>query len=723
MTPEHGTEYNVLAPAQSLHRLQISLNHAETFAIVDRVGNVPLMSQEAGGLFHRGTRFLNRFELRLNRTSPVVLGSTPSAEGSEVVTYLTNASQRSNGVLTLEQDTFSVRRSQTVYEATLYERLQIHNYSLERLPIEIELLFGADFADIFEVRGTKRGRRGKRGTPHTTGQTVHLPYQGLDGLQRTTIMRFVSAPDDLSTTHARFRLELDPGAEATLETQVECRVGEVSTSSHSSAPSYAPALRAVQSERSRWNAQFATLSSDNERFNDWLNRSLYDLALLHTQSDYGEYVYAGIPWFATIFGRDGLITALETLAFAPDLAAGVLRTLATLQGREHNREREEEPGKIPHELRHGEMAQTREIPFGRYYGSVDATPLFLLVLAEYAERTGDLVLVQELWPAVEAAMDWLETSCDAHGTGYLAYRRRATAGLMNQGWKDSHDSIFHANGALAAPPIALSEVQAYVYAARRRLAQLATRIGREEDATTWEAKARVLRERFNREFWLRHEQVFALALDGQGQPCQVVSSNAGQCLFGGIADPERAAPMITRLMQGDMFCGWGIRTLSAQARRYNPMSYHNGSVWPHDNALIAAGLARYGATTQASHLLTALFDASLVIADHRLPELFCGFSRSLHPSPVPYPVACKPQAWAAGSVFLLLQAALGLEINSWEQRVSFNRTALPPWLNRLTIRGLRVGEGQVDVSVIRDRWGAAVEVIDKQGDVEIVVRK
>jgi glycogen debranching enzyme len=315
----------------------------------------------------------------------------------------------------------------------------------------------------------------------------------------------------------------------------------------------------------------------------------------------------------------------------------------------------------------------------------------------------------------------MDTAADANG--YLAYARRAARGLVNQGWKDSHDAIMHADGTLAEPPIALAEVQAYAYAARRGLARLAQRLEYFADAATWETQAERLRQQFQRDFWLPEEGTFALALDGHSQPCRVSSSNAGHCLFAGIANPAQAWQVVSRLMQPDMFCGWGIRTLSAHARRYNPMSYHNGSVWPHDNAIIAAGFARYGASTQAGQIFSALFDTSQSVDDHRLPELFCGFPRQLQHGPVPYPVACKPQAWAAGSVFLLLQAALGLHVDAWERRVTFERVTLPSWLNELSLRGLQVGDARVDLHVVRRRWSAAVEVVDRQGEVEIVVHK
>jgi glycogen debranching enzyme len=655
----------------------------------------------------------------LNREFPILLNTAPADEGSALVTYLSNTDERRDGDVVLMRDTVAIQRSKTLLGNVLYERLHLHNYGQQPLRIELEILFTTDFADIFELRGTERLRRGEVSAPIVESGCIRLPYKGLDGIQRETVLVFSPAPRHLGATNALFQWELGTGGESILEIRAECNIGKVLSSPHT----YASALATIRTERRSWNEQFPVLYSDNENFNDWLNRSLQDLALLRTAGEHGSYVYAGIPWFATIFGRDGLITALETLAFAPELAAGTLRTLAALQGQGYNAERDEEPGKILHEMRHGEMAVLGEVPFGRYYGSVDATPLFLLLLAEYADRTGDLALVRELWPAAIAAMKWIDTDADPDRDGYIEYARRTARGLINQGWKDSHDAIFHADGTLAEAPIALAEVQAYVYAARRGLARLARRLERTAEAITWDAQASLLCERFNRDFWLSEEDTYALALDGHKRPCRVVSSNAGHCLFGGLATEDRASRLIGRLLRDDVFCGWGIRTLSAQAPRYNPMSYHNGSVWPHDNALIAAGFARYGASDRAGQLLTGLFDAALAISDRRLPELFCGFSRQLHQHPVPYPVACKPQAWAAGSVFMILQAMLGLSIDAWGRRVTFDQAVLPPWINRLDIRGLRVCDARIDFSITQGRWGAAVEVIDRQGAVEVIVRK
>ena len=712
-----GDNYYLLATSLAARGRRLLLNHGDSFAVFDDAGDIPIAGRETYGLFYRGTRFLDRFELRLNGEFPLLLSAAPTDDGSELVSYLSNPDENRNGEIAVMRDTVAVQRRKVLVDGQLFEALELHNYGSVPLAVQLTLLFGADFADIFELRGVRRARHGALAQPHLAADRVVMTYTGLDGVQREAALHFSPAQWQLFPGRADLALRVGPGERASAEVAVCCRAGDEPRP----AEGQDTALSRVRDERRECIELFPVIYSNNEGFNDWLNGSLRDLALLRTRMSTGSYLYAGIPWFATVFGRDGLLTAVETLAFAPELAAGTLRTLAALQGREHNPARDEEPGKILHEMRYGEMAATGEVPFGRYYGSVDATPLFAVLLAAYADRTADLELVRELWPNAEAAMRCIDDRLDARG--YLTYARRSPRGLVNQGWKDSQDAVSHADGTLAEPPIALCEVQAYVYAARRGMATLARRIGRDQQADVWESQAAALRTSFARDFWLPEEETFALALDRDGLPCRIVTSNAGHCLFAGIAEPTHAARTVARLMRDDCFCGWGIRTLSAQARRYNPMSYHNGSVWPHDNAVVAAGFSRYGFSARAGELLTALFDASLGMDDRRLPELFCGFPRSMRQQPVPYPVACRPQAWAAGSVFLLIQATLGLTIDAWKRRVLFSQAAMPEWLEQLEIRGLRVRDARLGLRISRGRFSASIEVTGRDGVVDVLVRK
>jgi glycogen debranching enzyme len=433
---------------------------------------------------------------------------------------------------------------------------------------------------------------------------------------------------------------------------------------------------------------------------------------------------AGIPWFATLFGRDSIFTALSVLPFNPDIAGRTLKMLAGLQGTKVDDARDEQPGKIVHEMRAGEMAATGEIPFGRYYGTIDATPLFLWLVGLYVSVTGDLKLATDLWPNVERALEWIDKWGDRDHDGYVEYVRETPQGLANQGWKDSLDSISHADGELAAPPIALCEVQGYVYAAYTEIGSVATRLGHVELAGRLAQQAAALKSNFIRDFWIEQKQTVALALDGGKKACKVMSSNAAHCLATGIVDGAHGQKLSERLLRDDMFTGWGIRTLSDSERRYNPMSYHNGSVWPHDNAIAALGLARCGDRAGVIRILEGLLDAAVSFRGGSLPELFCGFHREPNLGPVPYPVACHPQAWSAASVFLILQAILGMRIRGFENSVTIETPVLPSWLDWIKVENLKVGQGTVSLNFRRmPSNAAAVEVLARQGTVEVNIHK
>jgi glycogen debranching enzyme len=712
--------YDIRATSAVADIPRLVLKHDDAFLVADRLGDVPEIPDGAFGFYAEDTRFLQRLELRLEGQRPLLLNATIDVEGWESAIDLTNADVVEWGRLRLPSRTLRISRRLTIFDRRFYQVVAIESFAREALEITLSWDFAADFVDVFEVRGYRRLARGVAQPARVEASAVELPYRGRDGVVRTTRLDFEPAPTELDAATARYRLRLDPHGRAEIAVSVAAAVGL--------APPARP-LRCDEALARRSTVldglcrDWARVTSDHESFNRWVERSRSDLHLLLTATDDGFVPYAGIPWYVAPFGRDALVTALQVLPFSPEIARGTLRFLARHQGRADDPFTDQEPGKILHEYRRGELASCREIPFLPYYGSVDATPLFVMLVAEYLRWTGDLDLARDLWAAVENALAWMASHGTADEPGYLRYARRSSRGLENQGWKDSHDAVMHASGVLAPTPIAVVEAQGYQYAALLGAATVAEAIGLPERAPALRARAERLRAQFETDFWMDGEGCYALALDGVGEPCRVVSSNSGHCLWTGIASGGRAVAVSNRLMADDMFTGWGIRTLAAREILYNPMSYHNGSVWPHDTAIAALGMRRYGLIEPFLTLATALFEAVLHFPESRMPELFCGFPRRPGHGPTRYPVACEPQAWSAGVVFQLLAGMLGLVPSAAENRLTLDRPRLPAWLQWLEVHGLALGKSRVTLRAVRGREGAAVELLARDGDVELVVRR
>ena len=708
--------FSVSASVSLQERRYRTIKSGDTFGVFDHGGDI--LSQPGGtdGLYHRDTRHLSRFDLSLGGARCLLLSATLGADNVMLTSDLSNAAAADLGAPSLDQGLIHIQRSLFLGATALHQRLVIRNFAFVRTHIRLELRFEADFADLFEVRGMHRDRHGERLPPAFRRGGVTLAYRGLDGLIRATRLAFEPAPHAFTANTAVFDLELEPHGRTTIFAEVNC----APSAAVDSGPREAFLRAFVQTKRHlrATASRSAVISARNEEFDEAVKRSANDLRMLITEKPTGPYPYAGIPWFSTAFGRDALITALLMLSLDPALAAGVLRYLAQEQATTTDPAAEAEPGKILHEMRGGEMAALREVPFRRYYGSVDATPLFVMLAGAYLERTADRATIEALWPHIDLALAWIDRRADENG--FVSYERSTEDGLANQGWKDSYDSISHADGALAKGAIALCEVQGYVYAARRAGAAIAGALGRADQAAALRAKADHLRLRFEEKFWCERIGTYALALDGNGQRCEVRSSNAGHLLLTGIAAPDRARRVAEGLMGSGFFTGWGIRTLAADEARYNPMSYHNGSVWPHDNAMIALGMARYGLRAETARLFEGMNAASNAMDLRRLPELFCGFHRRPGQGPTSYPVACTPQAWAAAAIPAFVQACLGLSFDPAARTIRFDRPELPAFLDKLTLRNLALGDARVSVLIRRTPGELSVSVLEREGDVRVV---
>lgn len=727
-SPKHATD-QLVGPANANYavatnpqdiRDTIVIKAQDLFLLTDLNGNVPRGNGNGLGLYYEDTRFLSAYELVLQGIPPTYLLSTGDQRFAEVQ-ELTNPDLRLPTGETVLKETLTFHRERVITPLAVDEVLNITNFNVTTVPLQLVIRFDADFDDMFEIRGFLQVHdRGTLHPPRWNADELVFAYDGIDQITRRTRVRFSPAPTMPGGGEALFNLDLPPRSSKTLRLRVSIELSDQpDTKGAIQLPNVNTILAQGSADYAAWMARQPAVESDNTVFNDLIERSRLDLRLLLSGSEAEPYPAAGIPWYATLFGRDSLIVGLQN-SWDPRLAASILRLLGKLQGTKVDLWRDEQPGKIPHELRRGELAHCNVVPFNPYYGTVDATPLYIMLLAEYYRATADLGLLRELEPNLRRALEWMETYGDVDGDGFLEYQRKSGSGLDNQGWKDSWDAIVYKNGDLIRPPVALVEVQAYAYAARIGASEIFQALGQASEASRQLYLANWLKGAFDEKFWMEDEGCYCLALDGEKRQAAVVSSNPGQALWCGIVPPERAAKVAARLMQPDMFTGWSIRTLASSEVRYNPMGYHIGTVWPHDNSLFAMGLKRYGEEAKLGDLMTGYFDAVRHFPDLRIPELFCGYDRAQYQVPVRYPVACNPQAWAAASSLMFLRAALGLVPRAPRNELWIIRPELPTWLRHVTIRNVRVGASSVDLRYQRQGDHTFTEVLGIQGNLRVV---
>ncbi|HZO23728.1 MAG TPA: amylo-alpha-1,6-glucosidase [Steroidobacteraceae bacterium] len=681
---------------------RFTLRDADTFLLADALGDI--QGGRHDGLFTSDTRFLSRFELQVGERRPSLLGAALSQDSTLFTAHLTNLPLPALGEGSVPKGVIHVERSRTLSRSRVFERLRLKNFSERAAQVPIGFTLSADFADIFEVQGATRKERGVLLPTRRTANQLALGYRGLDDRERWTYISFSPKPAEWSPEGAKFVFALQPAAAVELFVEIG--------SEEQAAPSAERFKQACEASEKRMQERAgiaAHISTSFRLFSQWTQKSRFDLALLTTDLATGPYPYAGVPWFATQFGRDAIITALQNLWAEPRLAEGVLRFLASTQAHDTSAYRDSEPGKILHEMRRGEMAALKEVPFAQYYGAVDTTPLFVMLAGAYERQTGDRRIVDEIWSNLKKATAWIERKLAEHDSGFLYYARGERSGLVNQGWKDSQDSIFHEDGSFPTGAVAVVEVQGYAYSALAAMATLARARGEDKQAAHWSERAETLRAAIEQTYWMPEHGFYAIALDaGTDSVCRVAASNAGHLLYCGVPEPERGRSVCAQLLSPRFSTGWGIRTLADDQPRFNPMSYHNGSVWPHDTAIAAAGIARYGGGAEVAALIRDLFEA----ANHfgmRLPELYCGFRRADAEGPTPYPVACLPQAWAAGSVFMLLQACLGIDIDGGRRTVNITRPQLPVGIESFCIAGLPVAQSRIDLEF--QRMGHEVAVV------------
>lgn len=700
-----------------------TIKNNNIFLVTDGNGNIVSNNTSGYGLYTDDTRFLSRLELKLNDSDGVILSSsTETGHSSIVIGTNTTIHDTLDPERIIPQETVQVKRESIIY-GSYFETITITNYNLHTIGLKLDLFCEADFLDIFEVRNIASIVQGKRSEPTYKDGVLSFVYYDTTGATLTTDIEFIDEkPTVKDDGNIVFKFSLEPTHSKVIKYKIRLR-STASFPEKLQAYDFTEAFEKSIIQEREVRDKYAYYLSDNEDFNDLLKRGTKDIRMLITRAHYGEYIAAGIPWFTTLFGRDSLITARQALMLSPDLAKNVLFTLARFQGKEDNPWKDEEPGKIPHEIRFGELARSNIIPHSPYFGSVDATALWLILLYDYFKWTNDVESLNKLWKNAIDCMKWIDHNLKE--TGYASYSKRSANGLDNQGWKDSHNSNVHADGSLAEAPISLAEVQGYTYDAKLKMAKLAEYMNDISLKEKMLKDAEEFKKRFNKDFWMEDKGFFAQGLDKNGKKMEVITSNPGHCLESGLIDEAYIDKVAERFFEPDMFSGWGIRTLSKYDLSYNPMSYHNGSIWPHDNSLIAMGLSKVGRIDLVSRVTSALFEASRLMEYKRLPELFCGFSRiyKRQDPPVMYPVACNPQAWAAVSVFMLIESMLCVTPNAQQNELLINNPVIPNWMNYLRIDNIKVGDALVDTEFRRTSKGLVIDILEKRGNIDIIIKK
>ena len=703
-----------------------TIKHNDIFLVTDANGNILSGNNSGYGLYFGDTRFLSRLEFKINGTHPIVLSSsTETGHSSIVIGTNSNLKNNLNPEQTIPQETIQIKRESIIY-GSYFETITIANYNFFEVGIDLEFFFEADFLDIFEVRNITSNKQGQKEVLSSDHNRLIFSYLDVTGAAMDTEISFINnhLPVSVKIEGGRviYELKIDRASKLEIKYQINLR-STANLPKKFLASDFSEALDLAIIDDKKWNKETSTFIANNEDFNEMIQRGFKDINMLVTKANYGEYIAAGIPWYTTLFGRDSLIAAKQSLMLNPELSKNVLETLAKFQGKEENVWRDEEPGKILHEIRFGELARSNKIPHSAYYGTVDATPLWIILLYEYFKWTDDRETLEKLWKNALACLSWMRN----YGlyNGFASYLQKSEKGLENQSWKDSWDSHMHEDGSIAKPPIASVEVQGYFYSAMVKMAKLASYMDDTELSKKLVFEAKDFKERFHKAFWMEDKQYYALALDKDGKQLKVITSNAGHLLETGIIDQYYAELIAKKLFQKDMFSGWGIRTLSSNALSYNPMSYHNGSIWPHDNSIIAFGLAKIGKQDLVLKIMTALFESARLMHYKRLPELFCGFSRQFRilDPPVSYPVACIPQAWAAASVFLLIQSMLNIEPDAQNNKLRILNPAIPEWLDSLKIKNIRIGKSFIDLEFNKSAGGLVIAVPEKRGKLDVIIRK